>query len=189
MRARARGISDLRACMARYGRIGSGRAEVAARRDRDWGRRHEQCIQFRPAMPHRTPIPHQLNAARGCVGKTEVQSLWRHRGATPQGLPENSKDAVPGPQSRSRRARATAGASARAVSDVSGPEIFDVDAVQDGNDHAPEIPEIQDQDGPGPEIQGPGHPDPDEPGPDVPEPEIPDVPQPEPERPKSPMSN
>jgi hypothetical protein len=127
-------------------------------------------------MPHRTPIPHQLNAARGCVGKTEVQSLWRHRGAAPQGLPEKPKDAAPISQSRARRSRAVAMARTPAVA---APESFEIES-SDVN-----TPEIQDPNGHPPEMPDPGNPEPDGPGPDVPEPEIPEVPEPEPEHPSA----
>jgi hypothetical protein len=125
-------------------------------------------------MPQRAPIPHQLNAARGCVDKTEVQSLWRHRGAAPQGLSEKSKDAAPTPQSRARRPRAVSVVRAPAVAAMHGPEI---------PDHGPEIQDSNDHE---PEIQDPGHPEPDVPEPEIPEPE---VPEPEPEHPPAGTSN
>lgn len=131
-------------------------------------------------MPHRSPIPHQLNAARGCVDKSEVQSLWRHRGATPQGLAENMKDTAPGPQARARRARPAAIASALAIVEIHEPEVPE---IQGPYDHEPEI---QDSEIYEPEIPDQGNPEPDVPEPDVPEP---DVPEPDPEHQRSSASN
>jgi hypothetical protein len=174
---------DLRPSLAGTGRSSDGERKLQCRSSAarpGMGDRHEQCIVLGPAMPHRTPIPHQLNAARGCVvGKTEVQSLWRHRGATPQGLPETPKDAAPISQSRARRSRAVALARTPAVSEIEVPESFEIES---SNEHAPEI---QDPNGHAPEMPEPGNPEPDEPGPDVPEPEVPEVPEPEPEHPTS----
>ncbi|HWN72038.1 MAG TPA: hypothetical protein VNM90_30570 [Haliangium sp.] len=112
-----------------------------------------------------------MNAARGCVGKSEVQSLWRHRGAAPQGAPEITKDVVPSPQTRARRTRTAAAASAPAISEM----------------YPHEVPEIQDPGGDGPEIQG--NPDPDGPEPEVPGPEVPEPEVPEPEVPEHPATD
>jgi hypothetical protein len=152
-------------------------------------------------MAHRTPTPHQLNAARGCVGRSEVQALWRARGATPAAM--NMKDVASGPQARTRRSRPAAVASAPPLSEIQEPEIGDVAEIpdqsgdefempaiaeiQDSEIHEPEIADIadiaefQDPNGHEPEIPDEGHPEPDVPEPDIPEP---DIPEPEPEHPR-----
>jgi hypothetical protein len=126
-----------------------------------------------------------LSAARGCVGKTEVPALWRHRGATPPGVMTHAAPA--GAHARTRRPRHAA---ARRAAELRGPNVRESPEIQEPFDHAPEIPEpsgqapetpeIQDPDGQTPEIPDHGNPEPDLPEPDLPEPEIP---EPEPEHP------
>lgn len=131
-------------------------------------------------MARHFPVPHQLNAARGCVGKSGLESLWRPRGASAQNT--NLSTNLSGQSAQGRRARRASMSGkvpavvAAAVPDtaIPEPEISDEPAAE---------PEIQDEPTPEPEMDDSGHPDPDVPEPEIPEPEIPEPEIPEPAKP------
>lgn len=133
-------------------------------------------------MPRHFPVPHQLNAARGCVGKSGLESLWRPRGASAQNTNLSTSKSESPPYGQGRRARRSSmsgkvtAIATTAVPDTGVPEP----EIQD--QPAPE-PEIQDQPAPEPELDDSGHPDPDVPEPEIPVPEIPEPEIPEPAKP------
>lgn len=153
-------------------------------------------------MARHFPVPHQLNAARGCVGKTGLESLWRPRGASAQNTNQSTDTAK---QSQGRRARrssvngAVNGARVVAIPEpeirgsaqhqVAGPRAEAQDSVRPEVEK-PEIeepethgPEVGDEE-PTPEIEDSGIPEPDIPEPNVPQPDIPEPEVPEPRGPQ-----
>lgn len=142
-------------------------------------------------MARHFPVPHQLNAARGCVGKPGLEALWRPRGASAQ---NTNLSTGKGGQSHGRRARRSSVAGAKVVV-VPEPELHEsahhepalaqalVSArpeVEEPETHGPEVGDEE----PTPEIEDSGNPEPDVPEPDVPQPDIPEPEVPEPRGPQ-----
>jgi segregation and condensation protein B len=150
-------------------------------------------------MARQFPTPHQLNAARGCVGKSGLESLWRPRGASDQNTNQSTSKAGP----HTRRARRPS-PDAKVVSEPEAHEPALCQLERPGPDvHGPgDRPEVDRPDGDGPEVLDTRIPEPEigdltpapeiddsgNPEPDVPEPEVPlpEIPEPELPLPKAP---
>lgn len=128
-------------------------------------------------MARHFPVPHQLNVARGCVGKSGLESLWRPRGASAQNTNLSASKAG---QSHARRARRPSTPGTVVYEAQAYERGGNVPEVKDRETHKPEIGDVE----PTPEIDDTGNPEPDIPEPDVPEPEVPEREVPEPKTPQ-----